>query len=273
LPDISTTLAQSAFSLVEFVRQLLGLEGPAAVVCTAFVERQGFRLAQRLIAAGLIDAAVVGGADSLCLTTLYGFHSLQLLSPTACRPFDVTRDGISIGEAAAFVLLERAPASLDAESVLLAGVGESSDAYHVQSASQGRGAAEAMSAALSAAALRSEEIDTSICGTGTGPTTRRAWPSARWSAIQCRAVPPRAQPAMQAPQSAGAVIAALSLQLLHADGVNTTVIDPTLATLPAREQAAGRLRISNDGFGGSCALLVRRTEANRMTQLIANLRA
>ena len=63
-----------------------------------------------MMAAGLIDAAVVGGVDSLCLTTLYGFQALQLTSSAPCRPFDVRRDGLSIGEAAAFVLLERAPA-------------------------------------------------------------------------------------------------------------------------------------------------------------------
>src|SRR5258708_31768672 len=84
-----------------------------------------------MIEAGLIDAALVGGVDSLCLTTLYGFHSLQLTSPTPCRPFDVARDGISIGEAAAFALLERVPAGLDGGDVLLLGIGESSDAYHM----------------------------------------------------------------------------------------------------------------------------------------------
>ena len=63
--------------------------------------------------AGLIDAAVVGGVDSLCLTTLYGFHSLQLTSrPLAARSTSA-RDGISIGEAAAFALLERCRRNLD----------------------------------------------------------------------------------------------------------------------------------------------------------------
>ncbi len=72
-----------------------------------------------MIAAGLCDAAVVGGANSLCLTTLYGFHSLALNAPGPCRPFDVARDGISIAEAAGFVLLER-PAPRDAGRPLLA---------------------------------------------------------------------------------------------------------------------------------------------------------
>ena len=110
--------------------------------------------ARRMIEAGLIDAALVGGVDSLCLTTLYGFHSLQLSSPAPCRPFDVARDGISIGEAAAFALLERAPEELDSDDVLLLGVGESSDAYHMSAPHpEGHGARRAMQAALAAASL------------------------------------------------------------------------------------------------------------------------
>ena len=101
---------QNSFSVSDYVRRALGLEGPAASLCTACSSSaKAFATAQRMIAAGLIDAAVVGGVDSLCLTTLYGFHSLQLTAPGACRPFDLHRDGLSIGEAAAFALLERAP--------------------------------------------------------------------------------------------------------------------------------------------------------------------
>ena len=94
-----------------------------------------FAAAQRMIALGIIDAAIVGGVDSLCLTTLYGFHSLQLTSSQPCRPFDVERNGLSIGEAAAFALLERVGSDGDrsGESIRLLGVGESSDAYHMSS--------------------------------------------------------------------------------------------------------------------------------------------
>src|SRR5258708_25855133 len=113
-----------------------------------------------MIEAGLIDAALVGGVDSLCLTTLYGFHSLQLTSPTPCRPFDVARDGISIGEAAAFALLERVPAGLDGGAVLLLGIGESSDAYHMSAPHpEGLRARRAMQAALAAASLEPGDID------------------------------------------------------------------------------------------------------------------
>src|SRR6185437_3153444 len=140
----------NSYSLAAFVQELLCLEGPSAVVSSACSSSaKVFGSARRMIAAGLIDAAVVGGVDSLCLTTLYGFHSLQLVSPNPCKPFDVTRDGISIGEAAAFALIERPPDSLDSDATLLLGVGESSDAYHMSSPHpEGRGARAAMLQAL-----------------------------------------------------------------------------------------------------------------------------
>src|ERR1700761_3062792 len=109
--------SHNAFSVADFVRRHLRLQGPAVVVCSACSSSaKVFGSARRMIDAGLIDAAVVGGVDSLCLTTLYGFHALQLTAPDACRPFDLHRSGLSIGEAAAFALLERAPQTLHAES-------------------------------------------------------------------------------------------------------------------------------------------------------------
>src|SRR6202044_2179425 len=98
----------NSLSVADFLRRRLHLEGPAvAVSCACASSAKVFGSARRMIEANMIDAAVVGGVDSLCLTTLYGFHSLQLCSALPCRPFDVARDGISIGEAAAFALLER----------------------------------------------------------------------------------------------------------------------------------------------------------------------
>src|SRR5262249_36539393 len=138
--------AHNTFSLAAFAQRALGLEGPAVVMSSACSSSaKVFASAQRALAAGLIDAALVGGVDSLCLTTLYGFHSLQLVSREPCRPFDPARDGISIGEAAAFALLERPVGDLDASAVLLLGAGESSDAHHMSAPHpQGCGARSAM---------------------------------------------------------------------------------------------------------------------------------
>jgi len=84
------------------------------------------------MATGLIDAAVVGGVDSLCLTTLYGFNSLGLMSTQACRPFDIDRDGISIVRRRPLRCSSRSHAA-GSDAVLLLGVGESSDAHHMSS--------------------------------------------------------------------------------------------------------------------------------------------
>lgn len=108
-PDFHYAATQNTYSLTEFVARALGIDGPSWVVSTACSSSaKVFGNAQRLIAAGLIDAAIVGGVDSLCLTTLYGFNSLELLSPEICRPWDAARSGLSVGEAAAFALVERA---------------------------------------------------------------------------------------------------------------------------------------------------------------------
>src|SRR6202789_209563 len=160
-PSFEYGTTHNSFSVADYLRQRCRLEGPAVVVSSACASSaKVFGSARRMIEAGLIDAALVGGTDSLCLTTLYGFHSLQLVSRTPCRPFDVARDGISIGEAAAFALIERAPESLDDSAILLLGVGESSDAYHMSSPHpEGRGARAAMLQALDDAGLTAAQID------------------------------------------------------------------------------------------------------------------
>jgi 3-oxoacyl-[acyl-carrier-protein] synthase I len=99
---------QNNYSLAGFVCGYFGLQGPAFVVSSACSSSaKVFGNARRMIAAGFCDAAIVGGVDSLCLTTLYGFRSLGLVSSQPCRPYDAARDGISIAEAAGFALVER----------------------------------------------------------------------------------------------------------------------------------------------------------------------
>ena len=129
LPDwFRYRYTQNVYSITEFVTRRLGLRGPALVISTACSSSaKVFAAARRAIEAGLCDAALVGGVDSLCLTTLYGFNSLQLVSADPCRPADAARNGISIGEAAGFALLEPA---VDPGFQLL-GYGETSDAHHI----------------------------------------------------------------------------------------------------------------------------------------------
>ena len=149
---------QNTFSAGKFIREYLGLKGPAQVISTACSSSaKVFTAASRHIESGFCDAAIVGGVDTLCEMTLFGFNSLQLVSSRPCKPFDRRRDGISIGEAAGFALLEKSPGG---GHPCLLGYGESSDAYHISSPHpEGLGAAKAMQAALKRASLDAKEID------------------------------------------------------------------------------------------------------------------
>jgi 3-oxoacyl-[acyl-carrier-protein] synthase-1 len=147
---------QEIGNLAAFVADYFELEGPAYTISTACSSSaKVFASAQRLIEAGLCDAAVVGGVDTLCRMTLGGFDSLQALSQDYCNPFSRNRDGINIGEGAAVFVMTSAESA-----VSLLGVGESSDAYHVSSPHpDGNGAALAMLRALDAAHLEPDQID------------------------------------------------------------------------------------------------------------------
>jgi len=169
-PDFRYAETQNSFSLADFVQRYLALTGPAFVVSSACSSSaKVFGHAARLMAAGVCDAAVVGGVDSLCLTTLYGFQSLGLTSRAPCRPYAIDRDGISVGEGAGFALLEKpGPASAPGATLLL-GVGESCDAYHMSSPHpEGAGAKLAMRQALASAGLAPADIDyVNLHGTAT----------------------------------------------------------------------------------------------------------
>jgi 3-oxoacyl-[acyl-carrier-protein] synthase-1 len=146
-------------SLAAFVAAALGLEGPCLTVSTACSSSaKVFASAQRMIALGLIDAAVVGGVDTLCDSVLFGFNALELVSTQPCRPFDAARDGISIGEAAGFALLQRVEQAPEAPRLL--GYGEASDAHHMSTPHpQGLGAELALRAALARAGLDAAQVD------------------------------------------------------------------------------------------------------------------
>ena len=257
---------QNSFSVSDYIRRVLELEGPTLSLCTACSSSaKAFAAAQRMIAAGLIDAAVVAGVDSLCLTTLYGFHSLQLMARTPCRPFDLRRDGLSIGEAAAFALLERAHEHRSSADLLLLGAGESSDAHHMSSPQpQGLGARMAMERALDAAGLAASDVDyINLHGTGT-PSNDSA-ESQAVSALfgpdtPCSSTKAATGHTLGAAGALEAVVCALALrhELLPA-GLNLDERDPQLKLnyLTQNVRAPLAAVLSNSfGFGGvNCALL------------------
>jgi 3-oxoacyl-[acyl-carrier-protein] synthase-1 len=146
-------------SLGAFVEAATGLHGPCITVATACSSSaKVFAQAARLIDAGLADAALVGGVDTLCGSVLYGFNALGLVSARPCRPFDARRDGLSLGEAGGFAILERADGG--ERGLQLRGYGESSDAHHMSAPHpEGLGARLAMQEALQRAGLDAGDID------------------------------------------------------------------------------------------------------------------
>jgi 3-oxoacyl-[acyl-carrier-protein] synthase I len=270
-PDFNYATTHNAYSVADFVRRYFGLRGPAAVVSAACASSaKVFGNAWRLIASGLIDAALVGGVDSLCLTTLYGFNALELVAPGPCRPFDADRDGISIGEAAAFALLSRPSAEPEPGAVLLLGLGESSDAYHMSSPHpEGRGARLAMERALASASLGPQAIDyLNLHGTATPSNDAaegRAVLDLFGPEVPCSSTKGATGHALGAAGAVEAVVCALALREgFLPGGTGTRTPDPSIGIhyLGARRDQAPRRVLTNSfGFGGSnCSLILGRAD-------------
>ncbi len=254
------------YASTDFVRRYLDLAGPAAMISTACSSSaKVFASAWRLIDRGLCDAAVVGGVDSLCRNTLYGFASLDLVGREPCRPCDAQRGGISIGEAAGFALLERPQQAAAHSGVALLGYGESSDAYHMSTPHpEGLGAALAMQRALACATLAPAAIDyINMHGTASQVNDSmedRAITSVFGTHTPCSSTKGWTGHALGAAGITEAVISALCIQKGLMPGcLNTRSIDPSFSSKVLLTNQSGTVRrvLSNSfGFGGSnCSLI------------------
>lgn len=261
--DFRYQQTQNTYSVADFVQQRLQLSGPCMAISTACTSSaKVFASAWREIQTGACDAAVVGGVDSLCLTTLYGFNSLQLVSPEPCRPADQARCGISIGEAGGFALLVAAG---DEDAPRLLGYGESSDAHHMSAPQpEGLGAIAAMQAALTRAGMTPDALDyLNLHGTAT-----KANDLAEARAVQAlfgRQTPCSSTKGWTGHTlgAAGIVEAVISLLCLEHGflprSLNTLVPDPEIKANILMDNGSASLAtvMSNSfGFGGSnCSLL------------------
>ncbi len=248
-------------SLGLFVAAALGLEGPNETLSTACSSSaKVFASAERLMRLGLIDAAVVGGVDTLCGSVLFGFNSLELVSNKPCQPFDVERGGISLGEAAGFALLERGTGPLE-----LLGYGEASDAHHMSTPHpEGAGAERALNDALARAGLAPDAIDyINMHGTASAKNDEVE------AALVARRFPARTHASStkgftgHTLGAAGIVEAVISLLALETGlmpgTVNSVTPDPVCGPQIRLKPAKGEVRyaLSNSfGFGGNnCALI------------------
>ena len=250
-------------ALAAFVQQALGLEGPCLTIATACSSSaKVFASAQRLIHAGLADAAIVGGTDTLCGSVLHGFNALELVSREPCRPFDVARNGLSLGEAAGFALLESI--TVDKSSPRLIGYGESADAHHMSAPHpQGLGAEYAMREALARAGVASDEVDyINLHGTASRQNDEveamlvaRLFPAC----VHASSTKGWTGHTLGAAGIVEAVVAMLAIERGFAPGMlNTQNLDPACGAQIRIDNAQRRVRValSNSfGFGGNnCCL-------------------
>jgi 3-oxoacyl-[acyl-carrier-protein] synthase-1 len=267
-PDLSYRDSYSMYAPADYVRSQLALTGPASVISTACSSgAKVFATAHRAIEAGLCDAAVVGGVETLCFTTLHGFASLELLSREPCRPCDAGRDGISLGEGAAFVLLERQDRM--GEGLALLGYGESADAHHMSTPHPlGLGAALAMRVALDRAKVAASEVDyVNLHGTATrnnDAAEDAAIHSIFGERVACSGTKGWTGHTLGAAGAIEAVLTLLCLRHGHIPGtLNARKLDPDIKSnvLLKGRQAPLKLALSNSfGFGGSnCSLLFGKT--------------
>ena len=251
----------------DFIKQELGLQGICYAISTACsTSGKAVAAGQRMIESGICDAVVVGGVDSICHMTLYGFRSLELTSERPCTPLDRDRDGISIGEGAGVLLLEREREMESGGALSLIGYGESSDAHHMTAPHpQGEGSALAMRAALKMAGLSPEAIDyVNLHATGTrlnDESEMRAMASLFDSDIACSGTKGMTGHTLGAAGGIEAVITLIALDSGFAPGTcGIRHVDEAFGNrvlCEAEAMPGMRVAMSNNfGFGGNNVSLI-----------------
>ncbi|HZF98718.1 MAG TPA: beta-ketoacyl-[acyl-carrier-protein] synthase family protein [Pseudoxanthomonas sp.] len=262
--DLDRPIVHTPHSLGDFVREATGLRGLCITVATACSSSaKVFGQAARLIQAGIADAALVGGVDTLCGSVLFGFNALQLVSPDPCRPFDATRVGLSLGEAGGFALLERAHAGQP--GLQLRGYGESSDAHHMSAPHPaGLGARLAMADALARAGIDADAVGyLNLHGTATpaNDTVEAGAVAALFSErLHASSTKGWTGHTLGAAGIVESVIALLALESGELPGtLNSRIPDPACGPQIRFEGARSEIRYAMNnsfGFGGNNATLV-----------------
>jgi len=161
--DGSFVITHDAGDSTENIAEFLGITDFITTISTACSSSvNSIMLGARMLNSGKLDRVIVGGVDALSLFTINGFNSLMILDKEACRSFDNTRAGLNLGEAAAYLVLERENSLQKNSSVYgyIAGYANANDAFHQTASSpDGKGAALAMGNALKMADILPKDID------------------------------------------------------------------------------------------------------------------
>jgi len=259
------------------VARAAGAMGPRVsnmTACASSSASIGF--AADLIRSGDADVMIAGGGDGLCLMTYAGFNALRLVDPNASRPFDATRQGLSLGEGAGMLVMEDLDHAARRGARPLAEFleyGSSCDAHHMTAPhAAGRGAAAAMAEALARAGLSPADIG-HINAHGTGTPLNDATEARAILAVfgpeGSARIPVTSNKSMIGHLlggSGGVEAVTLVLSLMH------QIVPPTIGwtssdegvhldiVAPGARPVAFEYGFSNSfGFGGTnCALLFRR---------------
>lgn len=245
----------------------LGIAGVQLALSTACSSSfKGLASAMRLIDQGLADAVVVGSADSLCRTTVFGFHSLGLTAPTATQPFSKDRAGITLGEGSAYILIERGGELTRPHALAyVAGVGAASDAFHHTSPHpEGLGGQLCMRQAIVRAGLGPNDIDF-VSAHGTGTKLNDAAEAIAVQRVFERRIPLTATKSLTGHTlgSAGLTSLVLALESLRRQAIPATLRagapDETLDVALVTQLTQAKIRhaiVNAFGFGGSNASVV-----------------
>ncbi len=250
----------------------LGIAGSLTTISNACASgANAIGHAWEMVRQGRAEKVLTGGYDALCHLTFAGFDSLQALSPSPCRPFDASRDGLSLGEGAAVLALESLGRAQGRGAEILGeiiGYGASTDTYHLtQPHPEGNAALAAMKAACASAGVTPEQIDyVNAHGTAT-PQNDAAEAAAinAWAGPRAATLPVSSTKAGVGHLlgAAGAVEAAVCLMALRGQWLppqtSLKAPDPACRFQIVRQPADAKIKtvLSNSfGFGGANATLI-----------------
>jgi len=257
-----------------FVLDALGCSGPVTIIsnaCASGTNAVGH--AWEMVCSGQAERVLTGGYDTLSQMVFSGFDALQALSPTTCRPFDASRDGLALGEGAALVALETLESARGRGAAILgelAGYGSTIDQHHLtQPHPEGDAAAAAMALACESARVTPADIDyLNAHGTGTPLNdSSEAWAIQRWAGPRAPTLPVSSTKASigHLLGAAGAIEAVVCLMALREQWLPPEIVfetpDPACNFPIVREpqDAPVKVALSNSfGFGGVNASLVLR---------------
>ena len=254
-------------SVYQYLAARYNLSGLVTTINTACSSSaNAIQYGGRLVRSGQVRKAIVGGVDSLAKFTVNGFNALQILSPTACRPFDANRQGLNLGEGAAFLVLEREK-DLAGKKVYaeLTGYCNVNDAFHPSSlTSEGEGPYLAMQGALRSAKLQAADIGF-INAHGTGTENNDAAESVAMIRVFGEP-PPFASSKSNTGHTlgaSGAIEAVYSiLSLVHQEvypGLHFDTPMPGTGLTPIAahtKRTLGHVLSNSFGFGGNCTSLI-----------------